>query len=118
MLTWSTHALQTGLLIRPSDQPDYWHWFAYIDFIHYRQDTACSYTHESVTQATNTQSTLLHSWKLSFFTSGLQLEWHDDQPVPRHHPQKCLGVRQSTSELHFFLNSIYKPVFPKRQEGN
>lgn len=25
----------TGLLIRPLDQPAYWHWFSYIDFIHY-----------------------------------------------------------------------------------
>ncbi|CAL8464409.1 g3944 [Coccomyxa elongata] len=24
-----------GLLIRPQDQPDYWHWYQYIDFLHY-----------------------------------------------------------------------------------
>ncbi|KAK9904972.1 hypothetical protein WJX75_006687 [Coccomyxa subellipsoidea] len=24
-----------GLLIRPQDQPNYWHWFQYIDFLHY-----------------------------------------------------------------------------------
>jgi len=25
----------TGLLITPSDQPGYWHWFSYTNFIHY-----------------------------------------------------------------------------------
>ncbi|CAL5220625.1 g2668 [Coccomyxa viridis] len=37
-----------GLLIRPQDQPKYWHWFQYIDFLHY------SWTAQMINQFENT----------------------------------------------------------------
>ncbi|EIE18756.1 ABC family transporter: multidrug, partial [Coccomyxa subellipsoidea C-169] len=38
-----------GLLIRPQDQPSYWHWFQYIDFLHY------AWVAQMVNQFENTQ---------------------------------------------------------------